>query len=67
MTSILSQQRWVFNAINSNEIIFKTEGIVSIFFCISGIYIKDFENKDEPQGWCIYEIIDCKKRGYLNT
>ena len=26
-----------------------------------------FEKKDEPNSWCIYGIIDCKKRGYLNA
>ena len=26
-----------------------------------------FEKKEEPQRWFVSEIIDCKKRGYLNA
>ena len=26
-----------------------------------------FETKDEPHSWCFSEMIDCKKRGYLNA
>ena len=26
-----------------------------------------FEKKDKPQGWCIYEIIDCKMPDYWST
>ena len=40
MTSILSKQKWVFNATNSNAIISKSENIFWTFFCISEIYIK---------------------------
>ena len=32
MTSILSQQKWVFKATNSNPIIYKTKIIFLIFF-----------------------------------
>ena len=28
---------------------------------------EDFEKMDELHSWCISEIIDCKKRGYLNS
>ena len=37
MTSILFQQKWVFNATNSNAIICKSKNVCSIFFSISGI------------------------------
>ena len=40
MTSILSQEKRVFNATNSNAIISESKKIFSIFFCISGMYIK---------------------------
>ena len=40
MTSILSQQKWVFNAANSNAIISESKNIFLTFFCISEIYIK---------------------------
>ena len=39
MTSILSQEKRVFNETNSNAIILKSEKIFWIFFFISGIYI----------------------------
>ena len=29
--------------------------------------MEDFEEKDEPQGLFVSEIIDWKKRGYLNA
>ena len=25
-----------------------------------------FFKKDDPHSWCIYELIDCKRSGYLN-
>ena len=37
MTSILSQQKWVFNASNSNAIICKSKNICSVFLSISAI------------------------------
>ena len=40
MTSILSQEKRVFNATNSNAIISESKKIFWIFFCISGMYIK---------------------------
>ena len=40
MTTILSHQKRMFNATNSNAIISKSKIICWIFFCISGIYIK---------------------------
>ena len=30
-------------------------------------HFEDFEQKDEPHSWFFPEIIDCKKRGYLNA
>ena len=69
MTSILSQQKWVFNASNSNAIICKSKNICSVFLSISAICktFEYFEKKEEPQRWFVSEIIDCKKRGYLNA
>ena len=41
---------------------------ISQFFVISEIYIKfwTFEKKDQSHSWCISEIRDWEKRGYLN-
>ena len=50
MTSILSQEKRVFNATNSNAIIWKSTIIFWIFFCISKIQssFKYFEKEDGP-------------------
>ena len=39
MTSILSQEKQVFNATNSNAIISKSKNIFGSFFCTSRMYI----------------------------
>ena len=65
MKSILSQEKRVFNANNSNAIISKLKNICWIFGWISGID-KKFEilwKKDQPQRWFFFEIKECKKRG----
>ena len=69
MTSILSPQKWVFNVTNSNDIILANKNIFSIFwpFLKSASNFEQFEKKNEPHRWCISEIVDCKKRGYLNA
>ena len=70
MTSILSRQNWVFNIANSNYVISETENIFWIFFSISEIYIifwNIWKKKHDPHRWCISEIIDSKKRCYLNA
>ena len=61
MASILSQQKLVFNATNSNAIITKSKNIFSFFFWVSEIYInlEYFEKKDEPRKLFVSEIIDC--------
>ena len=48
----------------------QNQTIFSIFFSAfpeSPKNLKYFEKKDEPQRWFVSEIIDCKKRGYLNA
>ena len=57
-----------FHATNSNAIIFKWKNILSNFLCISGIYINFviLWRKNEPRRLFVSEIIDYKKRGYLN-
>ena len=69
MTSILSHKNWVFNATYSNEIISKTQNIVSFYsaFLKSTSNFEYFEKKDEPHSWCISKIIDCKMCVYLNA
>ena len=55
---------------NSDAIISKSKNIFSIFFSISGIYIKFrilWKRKDEPGRLFVSEIIDYKKRCYLNA
>ena len=66
MTSILSQEKQVFNATNSNAIISKSKNIFSVFFCICWIDLEIgllLKKKDEPRRLFVYEIIDCKKWG----
>ena len=69
MTCILSQKKRVFNETNSNAIISKSKNVFSIFFDISQIYIKVgiLWKKYELQRLFFSEIIDCKKRYYLNA
>ena len=68
MTSILSRQKWVFDATNSTAIFLETQKI-SQYFCEFLKYTSYFEYffwTDDPHSWFISEIIDCKERGYLN-
>ena len=69
MTSILSLSKRMFNATNSNAIISKSKNMLWMVFWISGIYIKlgILWKKHEPQRLFVSEIIDCKKRSYLNA
>ena len=69
MTSIISQEKRLFNKSNSNGIISKSENICLIFFCIGGIFIKFgiLWNKNEPQRLFVFDIMDGKKRSYLNA
>ena len=69
MTSILSQSKRVLNATNSNAIISKSKNIFWTIFCISEIYIKRqiLSKKDQAGRLFVSEIIDCKRRLYLNA
>ena len=69
MTSILSQWKRVFNETNSNVIISKWKNIWSIFLCISRSTssFEYFEKNNEPGRLFVSEIIDYKKRCYLNA
>ena len=69
MKCIVSQKKRVFNASNSNAIIWKSKNICWVFFYICGFYIKfkTLWKKNEPQRLFVSEIIDCKNRTYLNA
>ena len=68
MTSIISQEKQVVNATNSNAVISKSTNVFSIFFYLSGNYIKFgiLWRKDESQRLFVSEIKNSKMRGYLN-
>ena len=47
----------------------KFESISTFFskYLKSTSNFQDFEKRDEPHSWFFDQIIDCKKRGYLNA
>ena len=69
MTSIVSQQKRVFNATIQMLLSQKK----SIFYQLLSVFpeytqnLEYFEKKDEPLKLFVSQIIDCKKRGYLNA
>ena len=69
MTSIFSQQKWVFNKINWNGISTNSKNFLTIFSEFQNLHKigNTLKKKDEPQRLFVSEIIDSKKRGYLNA
>ena len=35
-------------------------------FCKFRFYFEHFQKRDDPNSWCIFELRDSKKRGYIN-